>query len=68
MQHSPGLGDTENTGEGSTMTMPVPALQDAPHGSSKHPVSATQLTELRKRMVGYREKEHLQNLQEEQEL
>jgi hypothetical protein len=67
-RHSPGLGNTENTGEGSTTTTPVPALQDALHGSPKHHVSATQLVELRKRMAGYREEEHLQNLQKEQEL
>jgi hypothetical protein len=68
MRHSLGLGDTENTGKGSTTTMPVPALQDAPRRSLKHRISVTQLTELRNRMAGYREEECLRNLQKEQEL
>jgi len=67
-RHSPGLGNTENTGEGSTTTTPVPALRDAPRGSPKRRVSATQLAELRKRMAGYREEERPRNLQKEQEL
>jgi hypothetical protein len=64
----PRLGQHQNTGKGSIMTMPIPALWDALCRSPKHCISATQLAELRKRMVGYYEEEHLWNLQEEQEL
>ena len=67
-RHSWGLGDTENTGVGSTTTTSVPALQDALRGSPKCRILAAKLTDLRKRMEGYRKEEHLQKLQEEQDL
>ena len=65
-QHS--LGDTKKTGKGSTTTMPIPPLWDAPRGSPKCRILAAKLTDLRKRMEGYRKEEHLQKLQEEQDL
>ena len=66
-RHSPGLGDTEKTGEGSTTTMPVPALLDA-SGFLKRSVPVAELAALKKRMVGYREEERRRKLQEEQDL
>ena len=62
------LGNTEKTGEGSTTTTPVPPLWDAPRGSPKRRAPAAELADLRKRMEGYREEEHRQKLQEEQDL
>jgi len=67
VRHSPGLGNTEKTGKGSTTTMPVPALLDA-SGFPKRSVLAVELTALKKRMVGYREEERCRKLQEEQDL
>jgi len=61
-------GITEETGEGSSMTMPVLALQDAPHGSPKRRIPAGKLVALRKQMEVYHEEERHRELQEEQEL
>ncbi len=67
-RHSPGLGNTEKTGKGSTTSTPVPPLRDEPCGSPKHCVPASELADLKKRMVAYREEERLWKLQEEQEM
>ena len=60
-------GITEETGEGSSMTMPVLALQDALCRSPKRRIPASKLRALKKRMQVYCEEEHLQKLQEEKE-
>ncbi len=68
VQHSPGLGNTEKTGEGSTTSMPVLPLQDELCGSPKRRIPVSELVDLKKRMVAYHEEECLQKLQEEQEM
>jgi len=60
------LDNTEKTSEGSTTSTPVPPLQDAPGGSPKRHVPASELADLRKRMVVYREEERRLELQEEE--
>ncbi len=67
-RHSLGLGNTEKTGEGSTTSMPAPPLWDELCGSPKHCVPVSELADLKKRMVAYREEERLRKLQEEQEM
>jgi hypothetical protein len=46
--------------------MPIPPLRDALGGSPKRCVPASELADLRKRMVVYREEEHHLELQEEE--
>ena len=65
-RHSPGLGNTEKTGKGSTTSTPVPPLRDAPGGSPKRRVLASELADLRKRMAVYHEEERHLELQEEE--
>src|SRR5216683_4791276 len=57
VRHSPGLGNTEKTGKGSTTSMPILPLQDELHGSPKHCIPASKLVDLKKRMVAYREED-----------
>jgi hypothetical protein len=50
------------------MTMPIPPLRDAPHGSPMCHVLVAKLADLRKQMEDYHEEEYLWKLQEEQDL